>query len=379
MKTIYSIYVICLIYAISACSNMIEEDNLPVGEFSPDQQEISFKNGMMILKSSNTLTQILQKKLSYTNVAFTSQQDILDKLTLEEQNHALFLRNLSDSDYAIAKKHSDLYYTLLQKEFIKIDKFTDGSELYSLNVAMPNYGKVLNLDGFFAIQDTIYQITPNMLKIWVNGNLNDYNILNKINTDDVTKGIYVFDYNSKKQEAIQTRANLPIIKIRNQKVAFYAENASGKGRGIYTFYDQTTLNLPAGAFNRNIYIRVSHQEKLDGRNYSFTDAPYFIRFGYTDMKKPDVTSGLSTNGNGADDWYTVYFQYQILNPGKDVQLITTSEEYITLSSVWFNAEFYVGNSDKHIYLNVSGDTKYQEDVFIYSSVTATELVPLLPE
>ena len=82
-----------------------------------------------------------------------------------EREHAISLRELSDEEYDQAEKHSSFYNELLKKKFIRVQKFTDNSELYSLNLLSPNYEKMLNKEGLFAIRDTIYQITSDNIKM----------------------------------------------------------------------------------------------------------------------------------------------------------------------------------------------------------------------
>lgn len=77
---------------------------------------------------------------------------------------------------------------------------------------MPTYSNVLNEDGFFAIGDTIYQITPNQYKIWKNGDINNYQELIEITETDLSKNIYVYNFNDS-QNAIKTRSLFPLYNI----------------------------------------------------------------------------------------------------------------------------------------------------------------------
>ena len=79
------------------------------------------------------------------------------------------------------------YRELLKTNFIKETNLDDGTQLYQLNLCMPTYSNVLNEDGFFAIGDTIYQITPNQYKIWKNGDINNYQELIEITETDLSK------------------------------------------------------------------------------------------------------------------------------------------------------------------------------------------------
>lgn len=336
----------------------------------------------MVLKNCQILSNVLNGKIDVANPSFTSQQDIIDKLMEVEREHAICLRELSDEEYDQAEKHSSFYNELLKKKFIRVQKFTDNSELYSLNLLSPNYGKVLNKEGFFAIRDTIYQITSDNIKMWIKGDINNYDYLNEIKTTDASKNIYVFENTS---ELNLLTKSIPVINRADQTVAYCDYNANRLRRIVVSFYDETTLNIPQEGYNRNVFVRFSNQEKLDRRNFVFTSGPYAMdaQFEFID---PIPIMHFVVNGTSADVWYTVYFKYQFLNRGKDTQLITTKEDYYSLKDVFFVVESYIqnsaGNNDsfKSCYLVYKGERRADNDIFVYHSNSGGErLLEMLPE
>lgn len=360
----------------SSCSNVTE--SIQKNDDSITHSQIRLENGILVLPSGETLKQVLNGQKDIPDQLFLSQKNILDHLIKEEEVYAKSLRNLSDEEYANTSRHSKSYSRLLKEGLIKIKKFQDESELYSLNLSTPNYAKVLNKEGFFAIQDTIYQITPDKLKVWMNGDINNYRLLSSIKYTDEAKNIYVFNYNEEPKN-ILTKA-FPIVQATNQEVAYQAENEATNGRIVISFYDQTVLQLPDG-FRRDIYARLSYQEKLDGRTYSFAQALYTFDLGFTFVNNTHNTLEFSSSGSDADIWYTIYFPYQFMNPGKQSQIITTSEDYWTIKSFFFIGEVYHGYPQQ-IYQTLDGHR--QSDApdtgnFVYSSFTGSRLLELLPE
>ena len=349
-----------------ACSNTNEKELLLSESTWNNVDDILYENGMIVLKNGQVLNDILKNERSIQVTSFISQQDIMKQLVEAERLHAISLRDLSDYEYDIVDKHSSLYMKLLNEEFIKIEKYSDGTELYTINLALPNYAKVLNKDGYFAIQDTIYQITSDKMIIWLKGNEK------KNNTDSIRK-ICEFDYS---RGNILTKA-LPVINKSDQKIAYCSYNWTSTGRPILSFYDITSLNIPQQGFNRDVFVRYSYQEKLDGRNFVFAEAPYGIYLGLQFFNS-DVME-FTVNGTGSDDWYTVYFDYQFLNPGKDTQLITEANKYYDIKNVFMKNETYLGIDNKHIYFTFEGERR-DDNIFYYHSSTGGQIfTPLLPE
>lgn len=375
MKTLLMFFAIFIwIFAIS-CSESLQE-NAPAPNSLTDMPEIAFENNMLVLNSSEILGQILSNEKQISNVSFISKQNVIDQVIKEEQLHAMSLRNLSDEEYEKAEKHSALYKELLEKKVIKVEKFSDGTELYSLNLAVPNYAKLLNEEGFFAIQDTIFQITSDKMKLWINGDKNNYSYLSTKENTDLSKKIYVYDYSYKTNPLTRS---IPKIDRRDQKVAYCTYHHSRNARAIVSFYDQTSLNIPAQGYNRDVYLRYSYQEKIDGRNFSFVQAPYNVGVECHFTNKSE--NFLQTvNGTGSDDWYTVYFNYDFLNSGKQIQTITSEEDYYSVNYIFSAAHTFADNNDKYIFLSFWGrPNNSTEKMFMYTSVSSERLTPMLPE
>ena len=380
MKKLYFTIAICLYALFNACTNQIDED-ASLSKVPSQTSDITYQNGILIIKNSLSLSKIMKKEIDLSALGFTSQQDIMNKLIEEENAYAKSLRNLSDEEYDLIQKHTDTYLKLLNEKFIKVEKYQDGSELYSLNLALPNYSRVLNEKGFFAIDDTIFQITSDKMKIWINGDIDNYEFLNNVEKTDLAKDIHVYSYDY--SSGLNTKA-IPIIKKRDQKVAYVMYNTNNTGRVILSFYDITSLNFEEECYNRDICIRYSYQEMLDGRNFAFAQAPYNIDLSLWIDDMPGKIF-LSTSSTGADDWYTIYFNLEFLNPGRQIQKIKTSEDYYLINSFVYFADTYPTAGElKHIYMSFSG--RLQEgstNAFIYNGdmggFGSEPFIPMLPD
>lgn len=171
------------------------EEEIDRSDNKEKKSEIQVTNNLLVFPNEESLVSALNNDLpDPIKASFKSQRSIFDTLTEREYRRALFLRNLSDEEYYKVDRHCDYYRELLKTNFIKETNLDDGTQLYQLNLCMPTYSNVLNEDGFFAIGDTIYQITPNQYKIWKNGDINNYQELIEITETDLSKNIYVYNF-----------------------------------------------------------------------------------------------------------------------------------------------------------------------------------------
>ena len=226
------------------------EEEIDRSDNKEKKSEIQVTNNLLVFPNEESLVSALNNDLpDPIKASFKSQRSIFDTLTEREYRRALFLRNLSDEEYYKVDRHCDYYRELLKTNFIKETNLDDGTQLYQLNLCMPTYSNVLNEDGFFAIGDTIYQITPNQYKIWKYGDINNYQELIEITETDLSKNIYVYNFNDS-QNAIKTRSLFPLYNI-DQEVAYYtyydptlSNNPEiGPSRGILHFYNKTVYNI----------------------------------------------------------------------------------------------------------------------------------------
>lgn len=275
---------------------------------------ISVKDNMLCFPNAKELEKVLSgKKELPVNITFVSQRDIFNEVVQKEYDYACSLKNLSDEEYEKVSKHSDMYLKLVESNFLKEENYQDGTKMYDLNLLIPTYSKILNKEGFFAINDTIFQMTKNLYRAWPKcTSLKDTNKVQNIILGQ--------------KPNISTKSLFPLHSV-NQAVA-YVFTSHTSDRAILTFYDHTTLAIPN--VNREIYIRTSFQRKLDGRNYSYMSWPYTLRVNFTlNVEGVEREVYLDANGTGSNNWYTPYLEYEFLSEGKLIQTYTDTYYYIT--------------------------------------------------
>lgn len=373
-----------LLLIIFVCTAMImvscSEDNLKgLPDNSGESTELRCIDNLLVFPDNVSLQKALSVHASNgLKESFVSQQNIFDLLVEKEYQRALYLKGLSDEEYGKVDRHCDYYRELLEKQFIKETGYTDGSQLYQLNLCLPTYAKVLNAEGFFAVNDTIYQVTANQFKIWKGGDIKNYRVLNEVSETDVARGIYVCDY-SASEARVKTRSLFPLYSV-DQEVAYWGSDDpyyNPVRRGIVTFYDKTVLVFP-DSYKRDIYIRVSYQEKVDGRNYVFVNTGFQLSafFSVYVDKQPAPEIGMFANGTSADIWYTVYFPYEMFMEGKQSQ--TANDRYWNITS--FALEVAHRKDNKFISTKFRGDRQEPlYGIFNYRSDGSIRLNTLLPQ
>lgn len=310
MKKIY-LLVIGIVISFASCTQ--QEDFIQPVE--TNEPPVVIKDNMLVFANSEAVNKALANQLDLPfSTTFASQKDIFNNLMDAEYEHACKLKDLTDEEYENHQKHSDLYMRLLKSNFIKEEKYVDNSILYDLNILSPGYAKILNEQGFYAIKDTIFQMTPTELRVWEN-----------CSTFENTK---TANYKIKYSRAPNTKSLFPLHSI-NQAVAYYNINPTRPNhRVIASFYDNTKLAIPNVA--RDLYVRVSLQNKVDGRNYVYESAPYELAtFFRINVDGEEKWMWLEANGTSGNDWYTPYLEYEFLSGGKVTQTYTNVYYYIT--------------------------------------------------
>ena len=172
-----------ILYCIVACTE--SDELLPQNEESEKDQAtlITVKNGMLVFPNDSIFGLAMMGEIELPfQMDFISQNDIFTQIMVEEEAHVDKL--LKQGIEPTENDHSELYLQKLKSGFIKIVKYSDGAELYDLNLFKPQYAKILNEKGFYAIGKNIYQITANSTKLWVNGDINNYQLLAKANSSE---------------------------------------------------------------------------------------------------------------------------------------------------------------------------------------------------
>ena len=315
----------CAFCLLNSCSKNLELIPSPVDDNSI---EIQLKNGMLVFPSRLVLSKVLSGKedvqMNQFVEIFTSQKDLMDEVVQAEQEYMTYLDTLKEVVFETASEHSGVYDDYLQRGIIKKVFYGDGTSSYDLNLAEPLYAKVINRDGYFAIKDTIFQITPRYKKIWLGGDLNNYMLLNSYTKSSESENIFVVDYSQKitaTSDVGESRTNFPIT-IRDQNVGMYvlpdpviSENA----RLAFIFYDRTTPIFAKKSYLRDTYCRVICQKrKRDTNEYGYELQLYnYSFFVYVLIDGVENMFGIEGSATGYNDYYTVYTMYQMMVAGHE--------------------------------------------------------------
>lgn len=194
MKRIYNKFKINFSVALitmtilNSCSN---NDNMEVKP-TKAQKEVKAINNVLVFENdaqlNKTIIELLDKSIEKrkqweAKKGFTSIQTIFDDIVQSEEDMDNYYSSLSEEEQNALDKtkidpHSKLYYKYLNKGVIKkvVDP-EDQSESYDINLADPSLSLICNEKGAFAVGDTIFQITPEQIKYWPKGDLNNLDIL----------------------------------------------------------------------------------------------------------------------------------------------------------------------------------------------------------
>ena len=311
--------------------------------------EIQLKNGMLVFPNGEALGKVLSGKenvqLNQFVERFTSQKDMMDAIIKAEQENMAHLDTLEGEALEIADKHSELYYKCLESGLIRQEFYSDGSSSYNLNLAVPLYSKIVNKEGYFAVGDTIYQVTSKYKKVWIGGDLNNYKLLDTYTETDEAKNICVIDYTQKAtgiSNSGLSRTNFP-ISINDQNVGMYIfpdTQISNNLRLAFIFYDRTTPIFARKSYLRDTYCRVICQRPIKGSKpvqYGYSPEVYDYSFGVyiliDGVEKRIISDGT---GTGSNDYYAVYTMYQMIAAGHDPQEF--DGEYYQISR--FDCKYY---------------------------------------
>lgn len=135
------------------------------------------------------------------NQGFVSQRSIFNKIVDAENDWDLKCRELSPELLKSTNHHSDTYYSYLKEGFVKVIDAGTENETYNYSVYNPVFTCVLNKEGLLIINDTIYQLSNDKLKIITDGDINKIKLLANSNQTDASNNIII---NKMKNETKQS-------------------------------------------------------------------------------------------------------------------------------------------------------------------------------
>ena len=341
-------WIFCLLGGaiLFACSKDYEDVKV-----DPSIENIQIKNGMLVFSNHEVLKKVINGgKYLYAGYVnqFKSQQRMFEDIIIAESKQMDYLDTLSGESLEKAPKHSPLYELALKERLIKEVFYSDGTSSYDYNLAVPYYSSVINKDGFFAVQDTLYQITENYVKVWIGADLKKIDILAKATNSDTEKNIFIFDYTKGQNftfenSNVSSRVSFPAppSTIRKGVVQYLDQPGFNgiipfDGRFIVTFIDKIGLNLPK--YTRDLYIQVVCQKRVNGTNsYGFYGCSFDLTFKVMTETNGVISDAINigVSGLGSNVYYTFYPSFSMLLEGKTPQV--TEDPYTYILSAQFGA------------------------------------------
>lgn len=193
--------------AVLGIFNACEKSDELIDQSVDEQQkevlkpDVYSENGFLIFSSQKSMEETLnllgsmseeERRSWEAKHNFTSQMSIFHDIIIAELRLDEPYENLSEEalkNVELPAEHSEIYYKNLSKGIIREFTDTDQTETYDYNTCAPYFASILNEDGLFVIQDTMYQFAPTAIKQWNGCNIGDKEKL--INTTSTTDNIIV--------------------------------------------------------------------------------------------------------------------------------------------------------------------------------------------
>jgi len=185
--------------ALTISKDAFLEPIAPIMEFNstPNDDaiaEVSSIKGILVFSDQSTLDKTLdalskmdrrEREAWEENLNFVSQGTLYNQINdaeilLEEEIYGKYDENLSLTDLnelGVKEQHTTLYENYLRKGMITEIVEKDGSKSFELAVIDPPLADVLNEDGLIIINNSIYQYTSDLVKIFGEKNLEKLDLL----------------------------------------------------------------------------------------------------------------------------------------------------------------------------------------------------------
>lgn len=336
---------------MASCSDRAFEDangNTPIGELTK-KADVEVVNDMLVFSTQEAMYNYINSNVQpILNNAFISQKDLFNNIVDAEWEVYK-----SNEDSLTNRSHSSCYYQGLTDGLIREVFYSDGTQSYAPNLAEPFYNKIVNKEGFFAVGDTIYQITPTLIKKWIHGNMGNCAFLKSQIVTNEELDVYIIDItqqaNDNGQNAPNTRAIFPIPNLLNISIGMYC-NYPGNLRTTVYIKDQIKIINP-NSYDRTLVYQISHQA-VSGSVLYFVSKSYNmdVYFAFVDKNTPteSIPLALNQDNTGSCDYFYVWAPYMVL-PGN--QNVNYTDTYYYMHHM----SFYIKDRDLSA---LSGYTNY---------------------
>lgn len=219
-------------------------------------------------------------------------------------------------------------------------------------MAVPYYAPVLNAEGFFAVRDTLYQVTKDYVKIWMCADVHKKETLSNCIVSDKEENILVFDYREDKncdmRNSLSRSGEMFPAAPANMEKGILHPLYTGVGsdrfcnvRFTLLFIDKIGLALPK--YSRDMYLHFTAQKRLNGTS-EFTyidDCSYSILLSLKSQKDDIVSDMYSIKASGmkSNVWLTVYMPFKALVEGKSPLVMDEPYTYVLYARPFFYVEY----------------------------------------
>lgn len=315
-------------------------------------ENIQIKNGMLVFPNHETLENVINGKESLCVDCvneFKSQRQMFEDVVAAESKQMDYLDSLSGEALRIAPKHTPLYEMALKDGLIKEVVYADGTSIYDYTLIIPYYARVVNKGGFFAIRDTLYQVTKEYVKVWKGANLYNVDVLANCTSSNEEKNIIVFDYQKSKNIILEGTGSLSRISfpaapatiekgiVQKAIGVSWNQDTIRNDRFTLKFIDKIGFALPN--YTRDLYLQFTAQRKIKGTNsYGYMECNYDLYIDRLKMQTDGVVSGpftVSVSAIGSNDWYTFYPTFLALLGGKTQMKTEDPYTYILNAFIYY--------------------------------------------
>lgn len=272
-------------------------------------EEVIVKEGILSFKDRKSFDQIYPKLVTMSGeesetwenkLGFISQRSIFNKVVDAEIAWDKKCQNLSKEEQKTVLRHSDLYYKYIKSGLFEITDKGTSDETYNYSVYNPTYTCVLNEKGVLIINDTIYQLTNDKLKIITDGNKEK---IKDLSNTDFSNNNHIIVYDMQK------------YKIKSKGIFNWYGSSGWKYNGNRRLLIGWGFgsDLLGGGTNCNVIynVNVQCQEKnwLGNWNYSFINtlisSNWNARFVLMDNTKLDYNPSFAYYGSINNFWASI--------------------------------------------------------------------------
>jgi len=203
MKNLKSITIVATIFTLLGllgCKKeelILENSNDIKTSVEVSENILCFSNQKSFDSTFSLLNQMSPEELNIweTNIGFKSQQTIFNTIVKDEDEYDKSLYSLKD--LSSVKPHSETYSDYLNKGIIKEVVMPDSSITYDYNLMSPALACIVNEQGYFKIEDTLFFMDGEKVVKNISYKENHIKTLSSYNETNKSINIFVYKNNLK--------------------------------------------------------------------------------------------------------------------------------------------------------------------------------------